>query len=108
MTSWTVTVAQPAKDNILRAVRYIPDTLSNPPAARRLLDDFESAVRSLSVRPSRFRVLPVSPWRERGYHGLAVRRHLVVYRVDSQTRTVQVARVFHTLQDWHAALTSLP
>ena len=107
MTSWTVTVAQPAKDDILRAVRYISDTLSNPPAARRLLDDLESAVRSLSVHPSRFRALPVSPWRERGYHGLPVRRYLVVYRIDAQTRTVQVARVFHTLQDWHAALTSL-
>ena len=108
MTPWTVTVAQPAKDDILRAARYAAENLSNPPAAHRLLDELETAILSLSVHPSRFRLLPVSPWRKRGYHGLPVRRHLVVYRVDAETRTVHVARVFHTLQDWRTALTSLP
>ncbi|MBR6022161.1 MAG: type II toxin-antitoxin system RelE/ParE family toxin [Kiritimatiellae bacterium] len=108
MTPWTVTVAQPAKDDIRRAIRYIAETLSNPPAAHRLLDELESAILSLSVHPARFRALPVEPWRERGYHGLPVRRYLVVYRVDAETRTVHVARVFHTRKDWNTALNSLP
>lgn len=105
---WTVTVVQPAKNDILGAVRYILDTLDNPPAAHRLLDDLESAILSLSSHPARFRPLPVSPWRERNYHGLSVRRFLIVYRIDTETRTVHVARVFHTRQDWHALLNNLP
>ena len=104
---WRILVAQPAQDDMLRAALYIAETLANPPAARRLLDDLETAVRSLSTLPLRFRSVPLSPWRERGYHAFPVRRYLVIYRVDPPTRTVHIARVFHSSQDWLSSLSSL-
>lgn len=106
--SWSIQIARPARDDMLHAALYIAETLENPQAARRLLDDLEAAIRSLSVLPMRFRLLPLATWRNRGYHAMPVRRYLVVYRVDSSTRTVHVARVFHSSQNWLSTLSSLP
>ncbi len=104
---WRVFIAEPAKADILGAAEYISRTLCNPPAAQRLLDDLEAAIRSLSSHPARHREVPVSPWRERGYHGFFIRNHLILYRIDARGRTIHVARVFHATQDWVSRLDSL-
>lgn len=104
---WTVVLSEPARDDILGAARYIAEDLANPLAARRLVDALEQAVLSLSAHPARCKPLPLSPWRERGYRILPVRRHLVIYRADEATRCVQIARVFHSSRDWQGVFSGM-
>ena len=103
---YSVYITEPAADDIARSLSYIAVELKNPRAAARLLEDIGSRIQSLSLQPARYRLLPMSPWRERGYHCVTIRNYIIVYKVDADA--VFVARVFHSLQNWEAMLDTLP
>ena len=97
---WSVLLSDPAREDLFRSAQYIAADLRNPPAASRLLDAIEAAIRSLSAHPSRHPLLGFEPWRSRGYQAFLVGRHLPIYRTDTATHTVQIARIFHATQNW--------
>ena len=105
---YAVYVADPAADDLARCLEYISVDLQSPMAAARLLADMGRFIQSLASFPSRFRLLPRSPWRERGYHCASVRNYIVIYKVDEARGEVFVSRVFHSLQNWEAMLETLP
>ena len=104
---YAVYVTEPAANDIARSLAYIATELHNPRASAKLLADIAKRIRSLSSHPERFRMLPMSPWRERGYHSVSVRSHIIVYKVDAEGASVFVSRVFHSLQNWESMLDSL-
>ena len=104
---YRVQMSDPAKDDLSGIISYISESLCNRPAAERLFEDFAAEMRSLAVQPSRYQALPLSPWREQGYHVRPVRNYLLVYHIDGKSRVVTVSRIFHSLQDWLSRLDSM-
>ena len=104
---YRVQMSDPAKDDLAGIVAYLSETLCNRPAAERLFGDFADEMRALAIHPTRYQVLPLSPWRQQGYHIRPVRNYLLVYHIDRRSRVVTVSRIFHSLQDWMSKLESL-
>ena len=104
---YRVQMSDPAKDDLSGIISYISESLCNRPAAERLFEGFAAEMRSLAVRPGRYQALPLSPWREQGYHVRPVRNYLLVYHIDRKSRVVTVSRIFHSLQDWLSRLVSM-
>ena len=105
---YRVQMSDPARDDLSGIVAYLSETLRNRSAAERLFDEFTAEMRALAIQPSRYQAIPLSPWREKGYHVRPVRNYLLVYHVDGKNHVVTVSRIFHSLQDWLSKFDSMP
>ena len=94
-----------ARRDLLDAVRYISRDLGSPEAAERLVDEFGSAVSSLSSMPYRRRVyVPLRPL-SHDFRALPVGNYLAFYWVEEEPeRVVTVARLLFARSDYASEL----
>jgi len=67
--------------DLVSVIDYISQTLHNPAAANRLIDDVEQAVMSRSVNPQSFEPYPSTRRRKQLYYRIYIRNYTVLYTV---------------------------
>ena len=88
-----------AVDDLDLAFSYIAQ--ENLQAAKELLDKLENAVLQLKDFPYLGVVFPNKETYEvTGYRYLAVDAYVIFYRIDDVQKEIQIARVFHSRQNW--------
>ena len=88
-----------AVDDLDLAFSYIAQ--ENLQAAKELLDKLENAILQLGDFPYLGVVFPNKETYEvTGYRYLAVDTYVVFYRIDDVQKEIQIARVFHSRQNW--------
>ena len=99
MSKYRIRYTSLAVDDLDLAFSYI--ARENLPAANELLDKLENAVLQLQDFPYLGVVLPNKETYEvSGYRYLAVDKYVIFYRIDNKQKEIQVARVFHSRQNW--------
>ena len=78
---------------------YISKTLGAPLAAQRQYDSIAEAIESLSSFPKRFAAMESKLEKLVGIRKLAVGNYVALYRVNTETRTVEVVRVLYARCD---------
>ena len=90
------------KEDLLETVDYITNTLQNPKAAHRLVDDIESAIDKRLESPLLFAPHQSSTTREHPYYRISVRNFSVFYVVIDDT--MEVRRLLYSKRNIDALL----
>lgn len=77
------------ENDLLEITDYITNTLKNPPAAHRLVDDIELAIVKRLKMPLSFAPYPSSKRREHPYYRINVRNFSIFYVVVDDTMEVR-------------------
>lgn len=101
---YQVQITRSAELDLQEAVRYIRDTLHNPTAAQRLLDDAEKELSSLSVFPDRNALVHDSFLAANGVRLQMIHNYLALYVIREQTKTVVILRIVYGRRDWISLL----
>lgn len=90
------------KEDLLETIDYITNTLQNPKAAHRLVDDIESAIDKRLESPLLFAPYQSSTTRELPYYRISVRNFSVFYVVVGDT--MEVRRLLYSKRNIDALL----
>lgn len=82
------------------AVSYIALSLENRTAAASLIDAVEKCYNDLEYMPFMYEACQDIYLKERGYRKAVIHNYIMVYRVDEQSKTVNILRLFHGRQDY--------
>lgn len=84
-------------DNVMG---YITLSLENKMAAAALLDDIEKSYNNIECMPLMYESCYDSRLKESGYRKVTIHNYIMVYRVDEETETVYIMRLFHGRQNY--------
>lgn len=79
---------------------YLVLSLENKPAAAALLDAVEASYHEIARMPLMYEACRDPYLKELGYRKAVVRSYIMVYRVNEETKTVYILRLFHGSQDY--------
>ena len=99
-----IDITEPAEDDISKAVKYIAEQLLNPSAARKLVDDAENAVYSLSDMPQRHALVKDDDLARLGFRFMPVKNYLIFYIIREEKKTVVIQRFLYNRRDWATIL----
>lgn len=81
-------------------IRYITVSLENKIAAASLLDAIEKSYDDLVNMPLKYEACHDPYLKELGYRKAVIRNYIMIYKVDSETQTVYIMRLFHGRQNY--------
>lgn len=99
MTSYQVEIGAQAQADIHGIVRYISQTLQEPRTAGNLYRLMKEQILSLDQMPERWPYEDDDMLRALGIRKLLVKNYKILYVVDPERRSVQVARVIYAGRD---------
>lgn len=91
--TYIVHITTQAEEQLRGIVTYISTGLNAPKAARRLLEEMERSILSLSRFPQRVALTEEEPWKQSGIHKMPVKNFLIYYWIDEQSSKVYVTAV---------------
>ena len=97
-----VFVSKAARNDLAAIRAYIQEDLSNPDAARRIIQELRRHIEALSDMPERGKQLDAIISVHTEFRYLVCENYRVFYLYDENK--VEVVRVLHTLQDFMRAL----
>ena len=97
MTFKTI-ITRKFENDLDSVISYISIKLSNPVAAKNLLNKTEEAIKILSDSPLVFPIYN-SLIKEKEYRFLTVGNYIIFYRIDEAAKTVYVARFLYSGQN---------
>jgi len=81
-------------------VAYIALSLENKAAVASLLDAIERSYGDIERMPLMYEVCRDPHSKKLGYRKAVIHKYIMVYKVDSETETVYIMRLFHGRQDY--------
>lgn len=91
--AYQVKISNRAKQDLREAVGYI--RTGSPDAANLWLNKFNALQKSLARMPARFAVIPEADDVGLPYRDALIFSHRVIYRIDEESSTVFIVRVYH-------------
>lgn len=101
---YEVTLTPQAAEHIRQIAFYVAHTLKEPETAKRLIDLFYEALRSLHFMPARHPLTEEEPWHGRGVRKMIVKNFFVYYLIEEDSRKVFVTAVVYARRDQLSAL----
>ena len=101
---YKVIVAEPAEDDLKKAVLYIANELRNKTAAENLIDEAQRVFSSLSDMPERYPAVSDSILATQGIRMVQINNYLAFYVVREETKTVSIIRFLSARRDWMSIL----
>lgn len=82
------------------ATAYLVDTLKNPQAARRLLEEYEQLIDTLEQTPAAYPLVRDELLAFAGYRWAPVSAYRVFFTVDENAQRVDIHRIAHRSRNW--------
>jgi plasmid stabilization system protein ParE len=101
---YTITITQPAEQDLNSAVDYFMTVLKAPKAAQALVDEIEYKLQFISSNPLIYEIEYDDYLRERNIRSVLVRSHLVFYIVNQNTEEVIILRILYARRNWISIL----
>ena len=101
--AYKVEIADSAKAELDEIVRYIAETLANPTAARKLLDDFFNQKNFLYENPYTYPLCPIQSLQRKGYRRfIFMKNYVTLYIVDDSPdkKVVTIMHIFYAKRDY--------
>ncbi len=83
---------------------YITEVLCEKEIAVRMISLLQKNILSLDEMPGRYKLYENESWKSCGMHMMRVKKYLVFYTVDEESKTVNIIRVLYGSRDLDAAL----
>ena len=103
MIEYKVVYAQKAYRDLVNIYNYILINSLEPSIAGNLVKEIKKAIESLSILPLRHELIDTSIKEYKDLRKLLVKNHIVLYRVDKVTKTVQIIRIISCKRDYKNA-----
>ena len=100
MDKYSVKLYSHAVRDLEEIYAYIARTLKEPEIADELLTALEDAICSLEHFPERGSYRKTGVYAGKKYRQLIIRNFLIVYKIDTKTKTVMVVTVRNQLRDF--------
>ena len=101
---YTVTITEPAEQDLNSAVEYYLNVLKAPKAAQTLLDEIEEKLNFLSTNPLVYEIEYDNYLQERNIRSVLVRNQLVFYIVNQNSEEVIIIRILYARRNWLSIL----
>jgi plasmid stabilization system protein ParE len=98
--SYSINITDLAEEDILSTVRYIDNALKNPVAANNLLDEIERHEKILEDTPYIYPYVQDEYLSGKGIKYVIVKKYLIFYTIDEDSKTVNVIRFLYGSRDW--------
>lgn len=92
---YSVIYSPEAQDDLLNIAFYIICDLKNPQSGKRIYDLVSKSIRQLDIMPLRHPVVDWEPWKSKCVRKMPVARFSVFYRVDEESRSIQIVRIIY-------------
>lgn len=83
---------------------YISDTLCNPQAAEKLMDEMQASINRLRAFPLSGSEVDDPYLASKGYRKLVVQNYLVLHLIDQEQHQVVIMRIVHGARECHNLL----
>ena len=97
---YSITITEPAEQDLNSAVDYFITVLKAPKAAQTLLDEIEEKLNFLSTNPLVYEIENDEYLQERNIRSVLVRSHLVFYIVNQNLEEVVILRILYARRNW--------
>ena len=97
---YSITITEPAEEDLNSAVDYFINVLKAPKAAQTLLDEIEEKLSFLSTNPLVYEIEYDEYLQERNIRSVLVRSHLVFYIVNQNIEEVIILRILYARRNW--------
>ena len=101
---YKVTISNAADADLDEIFQYIASVLANPQAAAALADKIAACYDDLSCTPYMYGQCQNLRLQALGYRRVSIQNYILVYRVDEDSKTVYVLRVFYGPSDYEHLL----
>ena len=101
--AYKVEITSLAKTELDEIVKYIVETLTNPNAARKLLDDFYEQKSFLYDTPYMYPLCPIPTLQQKGYRRfIFMKNYVALYIVEDNenTKLVTIMHIFYAKRDY--------
>lgn len=92
---YKLVITQSFQTDLSNILQYISYKLSNPSAAKRLLDNTEKRLSLIKNNPFLHPLYHDEKLAQKGYHYDIVEKYLLFYTIDETTKTVYIARFLY-------------
>jgi len=97
---YSITITEPAEQDLNSAVDYFVTVLKAPKAAQTLLDEIEEKISFLSTNPLVYEIENDEYLQERSIRSVLVRSHLIFYIVKNNSEEVIIIRILYARRNW--------
>ena len=97
---YSITITEPAEQDLNSAVDYFITVLKAPKAAQTLLDEIEEKLNFLSTNPLVYEIENDDYLQERNIRSVLVKSHLVFYIVNQNLEEVIILRILYARRNW--------
>lgn len=104
MTSYHITISEPAENDLNAIADYIAIELRNPPAAKHLISKIANAVFSLEQMPKRNTFVNSDRLAAKGIRKLIVENYIVFYIVSDTNHSVTIIIILYKRRNWNDLL----
>ena len=99
MSTYRVQYAPAAYEDLRAIYRYIASELLAVETAQKQTERIREAARALDTLPHRQPLVDWDPWASLGIHKMPVDHYCMYYRVNEETATVTIIRIFYAGRD---------
>ncbi len=93
--TYKLIVSKEAHKDIDDIVYYIVVELVNPAAAAGFLNDVEKTYHTVVDNPRMYSLCNDARLSKVGYRKIVIKNYLILYRIDDETKTVFIVRIFY-------------
>jgi len=104
LQKYTINISKDAIVDIKGIVTYIKDTLKEPIIAIKYSKLIKEKIYSLEYSPERYGIIDDEHIKIKDYRKLVIKKHIAIYRVDTQKNIVHIARIIYGGMDWQNML----
>lgn len=98
--SYTVFESVHASRDLDMTIAYLVDTLKNPQAAKRVIDEYEKLLGNLEKTPEAYPLVRDDLLAFAGYRWAAVSSYMVFFTVNEDIKRVDIHRITHESRNW--------
>ena len=107
MKTYQVQITKYAQKQIKDIARYVKVKLKNPDAAKKLVNDLQTAILSLENMPHRIPLTDEEPWRSEGIHKIPVKNYLVYFWINEIKNMVYITAVIYSQREQKRQLSKM-
>ena len=104
LQKYSIDISKDARVDIKGIVTYIKNILKEPIIAGKYSKLIKEKIYSLEYSPERFGIIDDEHIKDKGYRKLVIKKHIAIYRVDTQKKVVHIARVVYGGMNWQGML----
>ncbi len=101
---YKLTITDLAQEDLDAIVKYIACQLENPIAAGAFLDEVEACYKQVNSNPFVYARSNDIRLARAGYRKVVIKKYLLMFKVDEDTKTVVAYRVFYGAMDYERLL----